>query len=69
MVKKWIKIRGNALVRARVDTVKKGQFEKQKQNKKIISKIGEGSLRKQLSVEEQICCKKEDSYVVICSLC
>ena len=30
MVKKWIKIRGNALVRARVDTVKKGQFEKQK---------------------------------------
>ena len=52
VLKKWINIRGNTFARAWVDTVKKGQFEKQKQNKKIVSKKGEGSLRKQLSVEE-----------------
>ena len=52
VLKKWINIRGNTFARAWVDTLKKGQFEKQKQNKKIVSKKGEGSLRKQLSVEE-----------------
>ena len=52
MLKKWRNIRGNAFVRAKVDTVKKDQFEKQKQNKKVVSKKGEGSLRKQFSVKE-----------------
>ena len=42
----------NTFVSAWVDTVKKSHFEKQKQNKKIVSKKGEGSLRKQLSVKE-----------------
>ena len=50
VLRKWVNIRGNAFVRAWVDTVKDGQFEKQ--NKKIVSKKGEGSLRKQLSAEE-----------------
>ena len=50
VLRKWVNIRGNAFVRAWVDTVKDGQFEKQ--NKKIVSKEGEGSLRKQLSAEE-----------------
>ena len=50
VLRKWVNIRGNAFVRAWVDTVKNGQFEKQ--NKKIVSKKGEGSLRKQLSAEE-----------------
>ena len=50
VLRKWVNIGGNAFVRAWVDTVKNGQFEKQ--NKKIVSKKGEGSLRKQLSAEE-----------------
>ena len=49
VLRKWVNIHGNAFARAWVDTVKNGQFEKQ--NKKIVSKKGEGSLRKQLSAE------------------
>ena len=45
VLKKWISIWGNAFVGAWVDTVRKGQFEKQRQNKKIVSKKREGTLR------------------------
>lgn len=49
MLKKWINICGNAFVRPWADTLKKGQFEKQKQNEKIVSKKVEGTQRKQLN--------------------
>ena len=41
VLKKWINIRGNAFVRNWIDTVKRGQFDKQKQNKDSFKERGE----------------------------